>query len=238
MDFAVRDRVFVEHLVSGGRVALEGDELHHLTRVRRHKSGDIVEVFDGQGNAFEAVVVEAGSKRVQLALTSEPLPDRRAAADLILAVAPPKGERLDWLVEKAVELGVAAVVPLRTTRGVVDPRPAKLDRLRRLVIEASKQSGRNVLMRLEEPRDWPEFAASCRVADRRIAHPGGVPAPGLRAGASAVVAIGPEGGWTDEEVAAAERAGWERMGLGQTILRIETAALAAASVLLSGQAVH
>ena len=120
---------------------------------------------------------------------------------------------------------MAAFTPLRTARSVVHPREAKLDKLQRDVIEASKQCGRNVLMRIAPLTDWATFLRRDDLPGRKVlAHPGGA-ADGWGGGKDVVAAVGPEGGFTDEEVDSGRAAGWEVVGLGQRILRVETAAM-------------
>src|SRR5262249_28225952 len=108
------ERYFSPAAVPGARLALEGDEARHLSRVRRVSAGEVVEVFDGRGFATLAEVVSVGKDRVELEATGPPLPDRCASLRLTLATAVPKGVRFDWLVEKATEVGVDRLVPLRT----------------------------------------------------------------------------------------------------------------------------
>jgi 16S rRNA (uracil1498-N3)-methyltransferase len=145
----------------------------------------------------------------------------------VVGVALPKGDRQRWLVEKLTELGVTELVPLATERGVAQPTTSALDRLRRGVVEACKQCGRNRLMQIAEPSAWDEWVR--REAPRQLlAHPGGMLLSqiDLRAAVGAQIAIGPEGGLTDAEVAAAIAAGWLSVDLGPRILRVETAAVA------------
>src|SRR5262249_53228101 len=145
----------------------------------------------------------------------------------------PKGDRGDFLLEKLTELGVTDFVPLRTRRSVIHPREARLDKLERAVIEASKQCGRNVLMQVGPLTDWDDYCRRTELPQRKIlAHPGGEAITTGAAGDMAV-AVGPEGGFTDEEVTLARAAGWRVVSLGPRILRVETAALALA-VLCSG----
>lgn len=228
------DRCYAPDANGPGLCVLSGDEAHHLARVRRASVGDRVEVFDGRGAVYHGVVQHVARNAVTIDLGA-PRAGRAAPFPLTLAVALPKGERLDWLVEKVTELGVSRLVPLRTARSTVDPRPAKLDRLRRLVIEACKQSGRATLMDLAEPIAWSDFLGTPHDGPiRLLAHPGGAPRPAWPAipPTGALLAIGPEGGFTDAEVQEATSAGWTLAGLGNTLLRIETAALAGASLLL------
>jgi 16S rRNA (uracil1498-N3)-methyltransferase len=145
---------------------------------------------------------------------------------LHVASALPKGDRGDFLIEKLTELGATDFTPLVTERGVVKADESKADKLRRAVIEASKQCGRNVLMRVHAPARWADWCPR-QSGLRLIAHPGGA-ARGFRPGTGATVAIGPEGGFTEQEVELALANGWERVSLGPRILRVETAALAAA----------
>lgn len=231
------DRFFYPDLPPGGRVTLEGDEAHHLVRVRRLGPGDQVELFDGRGGALAARVGQIGRGTVELTLVGEPLPDRAAPCELTLATAAPKGDRFDWLVEKATELGVTRLVWLRTERSVVDPRSAKLDRLRRAIVEAAKQCGRNRLMRLDGPVPWADLLRDPTAPVRLFAHPGGLPASAWpRAGTDrpAILAVGPEGGFSDREVEAARGAGWQAVDLGRTILRVETAAVVGSALILAG----
>jgi 16S rRNA (uracil1498-N3)-methyltransferase len=235
----VADRFYCPDPSRSGRIRLEGDESRHLSRVRRLGPGAVVEVFRGDGFATRAEVAEVGKDWVELTVLGEPLPDREPACRLTLATAVPKGERFDWLVEKATELGVDRLVPIVTERSVVDPRGAKLDRLRRAIVEASKQCGRNRLMTLERPMSWPLWlgeGGDTVPGPRLVAHPGGLPPPAwprIRRGGQAAMAIGPEGGFTEAEVEAARRAGWQVVDLGATLLRIETAGLAGCAAILA-----
>ena len=141
-------------------ITLQGDEAHHLARVRRVKDVEFVELFDGNGFATRAEVLSRQKDKVYLRAVGTALPDRIAPVALTLATAVPKGDRFDWLIEKAVEIGVEVLVPILTERSAVDPRMAKLDRLRRAVIESSKQCGRNRLMRIEPTVPWEAFLRS------------------------------------------------------------------------------
>jgi 16S rRNA (uracil1498-N3)-methyltransferase len=229
------DRFYCPDPPTSGRLVLGPEESRHLARVRRVALGEIVEVFDGRGQGYRAEVLALGKDRAELGIVANTA-DRAAPVELTLATAVPKGERFDWLVEKATELGVARLVPLRTERSTVDPRAAKLDRLRRVVVEASKQCGRNRLMDLAEPIAWADLLDRGETAaNQLLAHPGGGSILGVDgiAGVPAVLAVGPEGGFTDEELRAARERGWRVVGLGPTILRIETAALAGCAVLLA-----
>ena len=224
------DRFYLPDLPGSGLATLTGDEAHHLSRVRRLAAGARVVLFDGLGRSCRAEVIQVGKHAVELGLeevVTEPPPP----IALTLATAVPKGERFDWLVEKATELGVGRLVPLVTERSVVDPRSAKLDRLRRLIVEACKQSGRSRLMTLDEPTPLSHYLTTEPAERRWLAHPG---RGRFRTGesTSCALAVGPEGGFTQCEVDEALDAGWQAVSLGTTLLRIETAGIAAASIVL------
>ena len=217
------DRCYCPGFAIDAACHLDGDEARHLARVRRVAVG--------------AEVVALGRDRVDLrpARAVPPRPPGRVM--LTLATAIPKGNRFDWLVEKATELGVERLTPLVTERSTVDPRSAKLDRLRRAIVESCKQCRRDRLMALDEPIRWDRWLAQLDPLDdhRWVAHPGGTPpelAPSIGRGGRVVAAVGPEGGFTDAELDLARRAGFERVDLTPTILRIETAGVALAARLL------
>jgi 16S rRNA (uracil1498-N3)-methyltransferase len=149
---------------------------------------------------------------------------------LTLAVALPRGDRQKWLVEKATELGVTRLVPLAAERGVAVANDATLDRLRRQVIEASKQCGRNRLLEIAPPvAATTYFQAGFTAAVRLLADPQGEPIARAASRENTIFAIGPEGGFTESELDAARQSGWQLITLGVRILRVETAAIALAA---------
>jgi 16S rRNA (uracil1498-N3)-methyltransferase len=235
------DRYFVESPIVSDRATLIGDEAHHLLHVMRAKAGQQATLFDGSGAEFLARVESLGRSEVQLSVVERIERDRESPLELTLAVALPKGDRQRWLVEKAVELGVSRLVPLETTRGVAQPIDKALARLRRTVIEASKQCGRNRLLEVAASQPFAAYCQSdCQPDSLRVlAHPAGETTlhevlrdrPEIR---SLAAAIGPEGGWTDEESGLAHAHGWHSVRLGPRILRVETAALAIAAVVSGG----
>ena len=165
-------RFFCSEPVTGSRVCLQGDEAHHLAHVMRAAVGQEVTLFDGGGEEFTARIVRIERRAVELAVLERLAVDRELPYALVLGVALPKGDRQSWLIEKAVELGVTRVTPLRAARGVAQPVEQALQRLRRAVIEASKQCGRNRLMAIEPPQTVGEFlAAAPEQAVRVLASP-------------------------------------------------------------------
>lgn len=251
------DRYFLETPVDGNRAVLCGGEAHHLVHVMRARQGDRLTLFDGSGAEYTAEISALRRDRVELVIVAQAEVDRELPFPLTLAVALPKGDRQRWLVEKAVELGVGRVVPLVTAHSVARPTAGAIIRMRRWVIDASKQCGRNRLMQIAEPTGWPDLlAGSTDVALRILAHPAPqAPARPTEVNAGCLdhsagclgqsaalaqtptdrilAAIGPEGGFTDEEIAAARRAGWRVIDLGPRILRVETAAVFLAALLVA-----
>lgn len=217
-------------------VRLEAEEAHHAHRVRRLATGDRLWLFNGGGLIARGRlrrITERG--RVIEVLVEErlavPPPGRR----IHLACALPKGERTGTLLEMATQLGMSAFTPLVCARSVVKPGPQAPARWRRICLEACKQSRRFYLPALREACTPAELAAAEATRDGHalwIAQPGGTPLATLVAAAldaapsDITVLIGPEGGFTEEELAAVKAAGGVEMDLGEAILRIETAALA------------
>ena len=166
------DRYFVQTLITGEQVSLTGPEAHHLINVMRARQGAKVILFDGSGLEFLARVEQLGRSDVELTVLGREEVDRELPFVLTLGVALPKGDRQKWLVEKAVELGVGRVIPLKTQRAVAQPVQQALDRLRRSVIEASKQCGRNRLMEIAEPLEFSDYVDATRHQPcRLLAHP-------------------------------------------------------------------
>jgi len=230
------ERFFLDAPPRAGHVELSGDEARHLARVLRAKVGDTVSVFDGHGREWPARIATLGRDRVGLELgpVIEVAPPSRV---LTLAVALPKGDRQKWMVEKLTELGCTRLVPLETTHGVAEATPAAVQRLMRSSIEACKQCGRNTFLEIATPLTIAEVLAARDAATLGVvADPHGEPlGPVLAGHAGPVLAlVGPEGGFTTEEVAAAAAAGCRRVTLGPHVLRVETAAVALAAGIWAG----
>ena len=214
-------------LGEGVVVTLDGSQANYLGNVLRLKEGADVLLFDGVGGEWLATVAEAGKRRMVLAVIETTRP-QESVPDLTLAFAPVKKGRADWLVEKAVELGVAHLQPVITRRTIVDK--LNLERMRSHIVEAAEQCGRTALATIAEPIKLDAFlkaldpARTLYFADET----GGEPAASAFAPGPATILTGPEGGFTPEEgeaIRAAPRA--IAISLGPRILRAETAALAA-----------
>lgn len=232
-------RVYVEAALTGGtRGLVRGNAANHVARVLRLGVGDAVTLFDGRGGEYAARIEALQKDAVEVAIGEHIGIERESQLAVTLAQGVSRGERMDWVMQKATELGVQRIVPLITKRSVVrlDPGQAqkKLQHWRGVVIAACEQCGRNRLPQLAAPRDLQEFLAS-------EAEQGGMrvllsPTGTLRIGAikpinELTVLIGPEGGLAPEETEAALAQGYLAVQLGPRILRTETAAIAALAAL-------
>jgi len=219
----------------GAPFELGGEEAHHAIHVLRLRAGATVELFDGEGGAGRFEVVKAGKQTLALALVARETIDREPLARVTLAFAPPRPKRTLALIEKATELGVARFVPLVTRRTRAELPSKAIEKLRRRALEACKQCGRNRVptfadasLELEAlvARERPT-AELALLPDTRDARP---LQETLRNRANlaknVLFAVGPEGGFEDEERDVLRKAGFEPVILGRTILRVETAALA------------
>jgi 16S rRNA (uracil1498-N3)-methyltransferase len=218
-----------------GVITLEADETRHLRDVLRLNSGDVVRVFDGGGREFECRIDTVSKNSTQLSIDSEIEPSSpESSLDLTLAAAMLKGEKFDLIVQKAVELGVRRLFPLRTVRTDVRSKDsaARVARWRKIVLEASKQSGRAFLMTIEEPVDYemflsiPEGGPTILFSERE-----GDKLPAKSTDKKLTAVVGPEGGWDDVELAAAKSAGFDIVTLGGRVMRAETAAIAISAIL-------
>jgi len=225
-------RFFLSQTPTEDTARLEGDEARHLARVMRAKTGDTVELFDGQGTSWTATVQAIQRNHVLLRLDQKQSETISNKPTITLAVALPKGDRQKWLIEKITELGTDSLVPLTTTRSVAEPTAAAISRLQRGVIESCKQSGRNRLLEITQPQSLHNLLTTSSASLRILACPDGTPMQSilLKPIDNILIAIGPEGGFTDEEIRTANASGFAQMSLCQNILRIETAAIAAAVI--------
>ena len=218
--------------------ALTGGEARHLSQVLRVRRGETITVFDGCGRRAEAEVLEVAREHVALqlgAVHTAPAPQPA----ITLAQAIPKGKTMDLIVQKAVELGVAAIQPLVTRHTVVQPGDGKSDKWRRTAMEACKQCGQDTLPHIADPLAFDAWLDSLSAAPglRLIASlaPGARPLrevlldfPGC---AAAILSVGPEGDFSAAETAAALAAGFLPVSLGSIVLRVETATLFCLSAL-------
>jgi len=218
---------------AGTHVALDRDEAKHALGVRRLGAGDGVTVFDGRGAVAEATIeptrARDGGTLVRVRAVRRVT---RAGVDLVVGVAPPKGDRLSTMLDMLGQLGVTAIVPLDARFGVVDAGGINRVRAERILLEACKQSRSAWVAELRPAATLAAFVEGSRAEGRAVllADAGGVAADAVPV-VRAAIAIGPEGGFAPEEVDVAVAAGAVRVGLGPSVLRVETAAVALAALL-------
>ncbi len=222
-------------------LTIRGEEARHLIRVLRKQEGDLIWVTDGRGRAYESLILGVGKDSVECQIVSEQERLNEPEVDVTLAVGVLRNPaRMDWLIEKATEVGVRRFLPLQTARTVA--HATREDRWKKIALSAMKQSGRCVLPNIYPLTDFPtalrhaapyelllmpyeesedEFFIA-EVLKRR------------KRPLSAMILIGPEGGFTREEAAASEKAGFVHVSLGRRRLRAETAAVVASSWVIGG----
>ena len=220
-----------------GRITLDAAQSRHLRDVLRIQEGDSVSLFDNAGHLARALVVRlADLVEMQVAAVADA---PKIAAPLTIAAATPKGARADWMVEKLSELGVACLIPLNSARTVVHPEAGKLQRWQRIAAESAKQCKRPAVMEILAPQGLSQIAADARYArhTRWLLSTTCDSAPASAATAALadqpiLALIGPEGGWTDSEESLLRTSGFAPLQLTRTILRIETAAVVLASLVM------
>lgn len=230
--------------LDAGLARIEGDAYRHLFRARRVAAGEPVRAADGRGRARWGEVARVDRRSATLTLGA-PAPANEPPWRLELIVAAPRRERASWLVEKVTEVGAAAVRLVAAERAPRDYGPGSLDRLRRVAAAALEQCHRAALPEITGIHPWsevPALLAGC--AARWVLDTGLDTGPGARAAAEALVPpdpgangallIGPEGGWSDPERAELAALGCVAVSLGGRVLRVETAAVVGAGVLLLG----
>ena len=231
-------RVYVPGpLATGRRCTLDGDAAQHIARVLRLAPGDALTLFDGRGGEYPGRIDAVGRGTVDVAVGERRGVERESPLELTLAQGVSRGERMDWVVQKATELGVSRVVPVLSERSVVrlDPRQAlsKQRHWQRIAVSACEQSGRDRIPEVALPLPMAGFLHGLpQVGARLLLSPAGsVALAGLDSVSEAIVLIGPEGGLTEGEQRAALGQGFVALSLGPRVLRTETAAVAALALL-------
>ena len=218
------------------RVLLDAEETHHLRDVLRLTEGANVTVFDGCGCEFSCTVAEVKKNETELLIISkQDASAPESKLELTLAAAMLKGDKFDLIVQKAVELGVRRLIPIRTKRTEVRSKDSakRVIRWRKIAMESSKQCGRAYLMSVADPLDFEMLLSTDDVMAETFifTERGGKKMPDSLADQKVTAVIGPEGGWDEVELAAASSAGAKLVTLGGRILRAETAGIAIAAVL-------
>jgi len=221
-------RYFLTDLPGPGPCRLDDELAHHLGGVLRSRPGDVVRLADGRGHSALATVTRAERRCVELEVGEaefRPRPDR----SIHLAFALPRHNRTEWLFEHATEVGVAVFWPLQSER--VRPQGDRSERWHKIAAAAAGQCDRDWLPEIRTPLSLAEFLRQDDLPARRWLATAGGPKDAAPA-TEALLLVGPEGGWTAAERAAAEAADFAPLGLGPHVLRTETAALVGAALLL------
>jgi 16S rRNA (uracil1498-N3)-methyltransferase len=220
----------------GAVIVLDPEETHHVLRVLRVRPGDRVFVFDGKGREWEGVLVSAGRSGAEVRTIAEISGRVDPVLEVVLYQALCRPERMEWLIQKGTEVGLAAIRPFAARRSEVPaPSAERMKRFGRVALEAAKQSGRRVVPAVAEPVDTvpppPDGTCALRLDTAPGARPLGEHLAGPKPGAVWLL-VGPEGGFDPDEAEAFEAAGWLAAGLGPRTLRTETAGAIAAALVL------
>ncbi len=226
---------------------LEGKAAHHILTVLRRKAGDTLILFDGQNNEYSTLITQIDKKRLWVRLIDSQTINRESALNIHLIQGISKGERMDWVVQKATELGVSCITPVHTQHGAVslnnERTLKKQEHWENIIISACEQCGRNSLPLLNPIQSFSDMLSCTKKAENEaywILHPENenksplhpLYKGGRRGNFSAIhLLIGPEGGFSTSEVMQANKAGFEPIQFGPRILRTETAAIAVIAAL-------
>jgi 16S rRNA (uracil1498-N3)-methyltransferase len=227
-------RVFVDAALEAGSILdLPKETGAHLAKVLRARSGDEIVLFNGDGREFDGVVESVSGNRVAAAIGAPRNVDRESRMAITLVQCLPRAEKMDFVVQKATELGVARIVPVISQRSVVrlDDHQAhsKQTHWRSVAISACEQCGRTRLPVIDAPAPLLNYLGQLAPTEHRrwVLEPHTIDAPQHLPLAAAEIAVGPEGGFAEDELEAFRIAGFSRLGLGPRVLRTETAAIAA-----------
>lgn len=223
-------------LTTGASIALEAAVSRYLMQSLRKAEGSHIEVFNGDGSQYSAIIVASGKSTVTIQIESEAQISRESPLSIHIGLAISKGDRMDYGIRKIVELGGNEITPLITQRCEVRLSKERLEKRmkhwRGIVISACEQCGRNRVPKMNEPLSLDQWSSRVEATAKLILQPGGSTSLADRPTPESVaLAVGPEGGFETQEVELAQEAGFERVVLGPRILRTETAPLAAISVL-------
>ncbi|MFT2092365.1 16S rRNA (uracil(1498)-N(3))-methyltransferase [Paraglaciecola sp. 2405UD69-4] len=222
-------------------VTLTDDATNHLSNVLRAKEGQAIVLFNGDGNEYSAHLIEVSKRKVVACVDSKLSLSIESPLDIHLAQGISRGDRMEWVIQKSVELGVKEITPIITERCGVKLNPQrwqkKHEQWLKVAIGACEQSGRNILPILNPPTLFADWVTMSTNQLRLTLHPRAeqafrhvsIPQAGVR------LLIGPEGGFTDQEIYKTEQNGFQTVQLGPRVLRTETAAITSISAL---QAIH
>ncbi len=233
--YAMRlSRFFIDAPLSIGQHDLPETQAHYIGRVLRHAVGDAVQLFDGSGQEFLGELIEVGKKNVRVELR-EALPGQTPSPlHIHLGQGLSRGERMDWAIQKATELGANEITPIVSERCEVrlkgEREDKRLEHWRQVAISACEQCGRSVLPVIHPPVVLAQWLEQCQADLKLVLHPVAKPLTRHDKPQSLAFLIGPEGGLSDAEVAQAQGRGFQAARLGPRVLRTETAPVVALSV--------
>ncbi|MEL7937939.1 MULTISPECIES: 16S rRNA (uracil(1498)-N(3))-methyltransferase [Pseudomonas] len=227
-------RFFIDAPLSLGQHELPEAQAHYIGRVLRHAAGDAVQLFDGSGQEFLGELVEVGKKSVRVELRESFAGLAESPLRLHLGQGLSRGERMDWAIQKATELGAARITPIVSERCEVRLKDERADKRtahwRQIAISACEQCGRSVLPQIDAPVGLAEWLQAAEADLKLVLHPVAEPLASHARPGSLAFLIGPEGGLSDAEVEQAKAAGFHAARLGPRVLRTETAPVVALSV--------
>jgi 16S rRNA (uracil1498-N3)-methyltransferase len=227
-------RFFIDAPLSLGQHELPEAQAHYIGRVLRHTAGDAVQLFDGSGQEFLGELIEVGKKnvRVELRQALPGMPESPLAIHLGQGLS--RGERMDWAIQKATELGATEITPIVSERCEVRLKDERADKRmahwRQIAVSACEQCGRSLIPTIHSPISLNEWLEQVRADLKLVLHPVAEPWASHPQPQSLAFLIGPEGGLTDNEVAQAQSQGFHAARLGPRVLRTETAPVVALSV--------
>lgn len=233
---AIRPRIYTpEDLVLNNRLDLDSQASTHLIKVLRLKEGSELRLFNGDGCEYLALITVAGKKNAQVEISEVLSTDAKISFPLHLGQVVSKGDRMDFTIQKATELGITDITPLWSERCDVrlkgERLEKKMEHWRKVSISACEQSGRNKIPTIHPAMNYHDWARSVDAETKLVLHTRDQkPLSEIIAPASVALMVGPEGGITDEEVELCIHQGFTGLTLGPRILRTETAALAALSL--------
>lgn len=234
-------RFFVKDIQDGKDAVIRGSEFYHLTKVLRLQEGDSLSIFDGKGKEFEALIEAVTEREAVLKLLKSLGSSNESPLNIIIAQGIPKADKMDYIIQKATELGVSGIIPLITSRTVPvlkgDRALRRRSRFRKIALEAAKQCGRKRLPEVADITLLKDLLSSSNLPDMRLILWEGETDRGLkevlkeRPPENVICLIGPEGGFSEEEVSTAIEKGFVPVTMGKRILKTETASLAFLSII-------
>lgn len=225
-------RIHTEQALSAGSdLLLTGNAAHHAGRVLRMEAGQWLTLFNGDGLDYQAQILEAGRKSLQVRITDSSDPGTESPLTITLGQVMSRGDRMDYAIQKATELGVTHIQPLTSDRCEVklsgDRERKRVANWQQVAISAAEQCGRARIPDVATPVKLAEWLNSCNQDLRLVLHDQGSPLGGATTPASIALLIGPEGGLEDHEINAAHNSGFMPLALGPRVMRTETAPVAA-----------